>query len=271
MTREVFLGSYIIYRDLIAMITTGRIFDLVIILIVFGFTVYFIWRARRGRVSQLVKLPAVDAFEEGVGRAVEMGRPVHYTTAMVDIGQRTEWVEKVLGYYIMGYVAQMCASRRAQLYVSERDALTLGYVKETLRSAYERAGWPDGFNENMVLWHPWTTQPFALANWFQQVKPGANFMMGNLLFGTVIVAEAAALEGAFQIAYGDTPFLVATCEYVMIADEYYATSAYITKKPLLVGAITGNDYVKMLLLLVLIASVALLNLGIKDVLKWLAI
>jgi hypothetical protein len=250
----------------------GRIVDLSLLLTLCAFSIFFIWRAKKGKPTQIQRLPAVDAIEEGVGRAVEMGRPVHFVSAMAELqafSERTS--EKILGYYILGYVSELCASQRAKLYVTESDPLAIGFVRETVRSAYERAGWPEGYREDMIAWYPWTTLAFGLPNWFQEAKPGANFMMGNLAFATVVVAEAGALAGAFQVGYGQTEFLMASCEYVLIADEFYATSAYISKRPVVVGGIAGNDYVKMLLLLLFVISVALLNFGVKDILKWLAL
>lgn len=251
-------------------IISGRVVVLIVTLGIFFFQVYYMWRAKKGHVPQLQRLPAVDALEEGVGRAVEMGRPVHFVTTMGELqGGGTDLSEKVLGYYVMEHVAEMCASQNAQLYVSEADPLAIGYIRETLRSAYEKAGWPEGLREDMIAWFPWTSMAFALPNWFQTLKPGANYMMGNLYFCTVIVAEAGALGGAFQVGYGQTEFLIASCEYVLIADEYYATTAYLSKKPSLVAGIAGNDYVKMLLLTAFVASLFLFNIGIKDIVAWL--
>jgi hypothetical protein len=250
------------------MMKTGTIVDLLLAIALTAFTFYFIQRARQGDPIRIQRLPGVDAIEEGIGRAVEMGRPVHYATGMGAISSTRDVSAKVLSLYILGSVAEMCSQQRADLYVSERDPLTVGYIREILRTAYEKTGWPEGYREENIMWFPWTSIAYALPNWFQEVKPGANFMMGSLFFGTIIIAEAGALQGAFQIGYGQTQFLMATCEYVLIADEFYATSAYMSKDPTLVGGIAGIDYVKMALLGLLLVSFILLNIG-TDIMTWL--
>jgi hypothetical protein len=63
---------------------------------------------------------------------------------------------------------------------------------------------------------------------------------------------------------------MASCEYVLIGDEFFATSAYMSQNPNLVGSIAGNDYIKMLLMVIFLASIVLFNVGITDVIKWFA-
>ena len=63
-------------------IQSGRIVDTIVLIIISALSLFFIWRARKGYTFNLQRLPAVEAIEEAIGRAVEMGRPVHYTTGM---------------------------------------------------------------------------------------------------------------------------------------------------------------------------------------------
>jgi len=52
------------------------------------------------------------------------------------------------------------------------------------------------------------------------------------------------------------PFFIATCDYVVIGDEYYAASAYLTREPTLTGSLVGQDISKAVLVgLVIVGTV----------------
>ena len=59
------------------------------------------------------------------------------------------------------------------------------------------------------------------------------------------------------------PFFIAACDYVIIGDEFYAASAYLSRDATLLGSIVGQDYCKLLLLAIIlfgILSISLLNM-----------
>jgi hypothetical protein len=68
------------------------------------------------------------------------------------------------------------------------------------------------------------------------------------------------MVGAIQVA-GTTqttqiPFLIASCDYTIIGDEYYAASAYISREPTLLGSLAGQDIAKAIIwLFVLIGTI----------------
>jgi hypothetical protein len=51
------------------------------------------------------------------------------------------------------------------------------------------------------------------------------------------------------------PFFVAACDYTIIGDEFYATSAYLSREPVLLGSLVGQDIAKMLFALTIIVGV----------------
>jgi hypothetical protein len=67
----------------------------------------------------------------------------------------------------------------------------------------------------------------------------------------LIFAETANSVGAIQVAgsteKSQTPFFIAACDYVLIGDEFYAASAYLTRQPILVGSLVGQDWCKVLM------------------------
>jgi hypothetical protein len=88
-----------------------------------------------------------------------------------------------------------------------------------------------------------------------------NFFFGMFYAESLILAENGRALGALQVAGCpdpvQIPFFIATCDYVVIGDEYYAASAYLTREPTLTGSLVGQDVVKALLVALLILGVGL--------------
>ena len=68
----------------------------------------------------------------------------------------------------------------------------------------------------------------------------------------LILSEVGQSTGAIQIAataeLAQLPFFVCTCDYTLIGEEFYAASAYLSKEPMLLGSIKGQDWVKALVI-----------------------
>jgi hypothetical protein len=101
-------------------------------------------------------------------------------------------------------------------------------------------------------------------------RAASNYMFGQFYAESLILAEAGNQVGAIQVAgtpaITQIPFFVATCDYTIIGDEYYAATAYLTRDPVLSGSLLGQDRGKMLilgtaLLGILVASVLTLAMG----------
>ena len=71
------------------------------------------------------------------------------------------------------------------------------------------------------------------------------------------------------------PFFVTACSYTLIGEEFYAASAYLSKQPEMIGSIKGQDYVKLLSMLLILIVVlfsmlnylGLVSFDIKDVFR----
>ena len=73
--------------------------------------------------------------------------------------------------------------------------------------------------------------------------------------------ETGASTGAIQIAGTDSdhqlPFFVTTCDYTLIGEELYAASAYLSREPVQVGTLLGQDVGKLAVLsLIALGSIA---------------
>jgi len=59
------------------------------------------------------------------------------------------------------------------------------------------------------------------------------------------------------------PFFVAACDYTLIGEEIYAASAYLSREPVLLGSLKGQDWGKALAILAVLAGVILETIAIK--------
>ena len=105
-------------------------------------------------------------------------------------------------------------------------------------------------------------------------KPAANFFMGYYYAEALILTETGASTGAIQIAGTDAstqlPFFVTTCDYTLIGEELYAASAYLSREPLVLGSLKGQDMAKVFMMVMIIIGTLLMTFGvvfIKDLFK----
>lgn len=233
--------------------------------------VYFINRAKKNRSLFIRRITGLDAVEEALGRATEMGRATLYVPGLSTVSD----VATIASLNILGEVAKKTAQFGTPLIVPTSDPIVYTVAREVVKESYTTAGRPDAFHQDIVFFV--TDQQFAFAAAVDGImtrgKPATNFLIGMFWAESLILAETGAATGAIQIAGTDAiaqlPFFITACDYTLIGEELYAASAYISREPLLLGAIKGQDYSKVLIT-ILILLMSLLALGFNlPVLNWL--
>ncbi len=53
------------------------------------------------------------------------------------------------------------------------------------------------------------------------------------------------------------PFFITACDYTLIGEELYAASAYLSREPLLLGSLKGQDLGKALIMILIIVQTLL--------------
>ncbi len=209
---------------------------------------YFLSRARKGGSLYLRRIAGLDAMEEAIGRATEMGKPIYFINGL----DPPHSISTIAAINILGLVARRVAEYEAPLKVPNVDPMTYAVEKETVKEAYIHAGKADAYDPDSVYFIAGTQFAYAAAvsGSLLREKPATNILLGYFYAESLILAESGAATGAIQIAGTDAvtqlPFFVAACDYTLIGEELYAASAYLTRAPLLLGALKAQDVGKIL-------------------------
>jgi hypothetical protein len=237
-------------------INMGKI-NIIIGFILFGAIIlYFIYSARKGKELYMRKIAGLQAVDDAVGRATEMGKPILYCLGLGYV----EDIATIASLNILGEVAKKCAQYDTKLICPNADPIVYTVAREIVKESYTKVGRPDAYDPDSVYFL--TRSQFAYAAGVDGImmreKPATNFFVGWFYAESLILAETGASTGAIQIAGTDAlaqlPFFVTACDYTLIGEELYAASAYISKEPLLLGAIKGEDLGKLIIVGALIIA-----------------
>ena len=114
---------------------------LAVTVVVCGAILIFIALARGGRKMWVRPIPALEAFDEAVGRATEMGKPCLFVPGVQDIND----VQTIAGVTVLRRVAERTADYRTHLEVPTARSLVMTACSEAVSEAYVTAGRPDLF------------------------------------------------------------------------------------------------------------------------------
>ena len=249
------MGLYILGEGTIFVEGARGIFASVILV---SMTIYYyIDRASSGEEIYLRKIPGLQALEEAVGRATEMGKSVLFVPGISDLDQ----VETVTGLNLLGHVAEYTAKYETSLNVPVSKSIVMETGREICKESYLKSGRPDLYYDDMV--HYISDEQFAYAagvnGIMEREKPAACFYLGKFYSESLILAETGNSIGAIQIAGtgspSQIPFFVTACDYTLIGEEFFTASAYLSNKPELVGSIKGQDIVKLLVMIAMVLTV----------------
>ena len=241
----------------------AQVNNLIFVMAFTGVLLGSIAAARRNPNVYLRRIAGLDAVDEAIGRSTEMGRPILYLTGAGDMGE----VPTIAATVILGEVAKKVAHYDTLLKVPHRDPIVMAVCQEVVKEAYAEAGRPDAFKEdsNFFITSDQFSYTAAVDGIMLREKPAANFFMGSYFAESLLLTETGASTGAIQIAGTDSdhqlPFFVTTCDYTLIGEELYAASAYLSREPVLVGTLRGQDFGKALIMAVLVLGTALATLG----------
>ncbi|MBN1433485.1 fibronectin type III domain-containing protein [Candidatus Fermentibacterales bacterium] len=233
--------------------------NLVACVLFIGLIFYYFQRARRGASLYLRPIAGIEAIDEAIGRATEMGKPILYVPGLSTISD----VATIASLTILSRVARKVAEYQTPLLVPNRDPIVYTVAEECVKQAYLEAGRPDSYDQDSVFYL--TDSQFAFVAAVNGImardKPATNFYLGMFWAESLILAETGSLSGAIQIAGTDAvtqlPFFITTCDYTLIGEELYAASAYLGREPKQLGAVKSQDACKGIIMTIITVGLCL--------------
>ena len=238
--------------------------NLVLCVLFSGLIMGYIGIARR-RELKIRRIAGLEALDEALGRATEMGKPVLFIHGLRDMSQ----ISTIAAVNILGRVARRTAEYDTALRVVAPDPVVMSVSQETVKASYIEAGRPDAFNPDHVFIAG--AEQFSYAAAVEGImirdRPAAHIMMGYFYAESLLLAETGSTTGAIQIAGTDAftqlPFFITTCDYTLLGEELYAASAYLSGEPRMLGTLKGQDAGKALILLALAVGTFLATAGLS--------
>lgn len=244
---------------------TGKIQLFIAMIVLCAAILGSIYLSRNNQDVFVRRIPGLEAVDEAIGRATEMGRSILYVLGLGGVsGPAT-----IASMTILGQVARRTADYETTLRVPCNDPIVLNVVREMVKASYLDEGRPDAYSEEDIFFL--TDSQFAYAagvdGMMLREKPAAIFLQGTFYAESLILAETGNSIGAIQIAGTDSehqlPFLITACDYTLIGEELYAASAYLSKEPMQLGSLRGQDWGKVLIFLTIVFGVLLELFGVN--------
>jgi hypothetical protein len=250
---------------------TDRINALVAVTVFSTAILLFTKWAKEGKPLFLRKIPGLEAVEEAVGRATEMGRPVLFIPGIDELDQ----IDTIAGISILGRVAQITAQYETPLMVPVRYPLVLAAGQEVVEQAYIQVGKPELYDKDTVRYVAGEQFSFTatVSGYMMRERPATNIYMGAFFAESLLLAETGNAAGSIQIAGTarpeQLPFFIAACDYTLMGEELYAASAYLSHEPVMMGGLKGQDLMKILIVSLLIVGIVLVLFGYGETfLSW---
>ena len=231
---------------------------LVLMIAVVALVLRYIHLARVRKDIYVRRIAGIDAIDEAVGRSVELGRPISFSSGLTSV---SPVLFACLG--VLYHIARKTARFKVKLLLPQNDAQVMAVADDTARDAYRsenRLAYYDPQNLRFL-----SDEQFAFAAGYsgmvQRENVGSAFLFGAFAGESLILAEAGQQIGAMQVAASVSPeqvaFFVCTCDYTLIGEELFAASAYLTREPVQLGSLLGQDRAKLLFLVLILIGVAI--------------
>ncbi|NIQ33612.1 MAG: hypothetical protein GTN80_08240, partial [Nitrososphaeria archaeon] len=158
----------------------GQISSFVVLVIFFAVIYYSIRRSMSGKLPSLRRLPAVDAIDEALGRAVEMGKTVLFTHGTGTL-ESSGSAGSLAAIATLPYVARRCAQMELQLFLPTGSHTAYNVLAEVMRQSYLLEGKPELYNPNNVIYLSSVSRAYSagVMSTLMTQNVGAAIMLGS--------------------------------------------------------------------------------------------
>jgi len=229
---------------------------------------YYYQRGKTGKKINVRTIPALEALDELVGRAAEMGGSIVTSTGGGTGINTPRGPAHLAGLAIIGYVAQLAGKMGIKVLCASQFPEQVPIAQETIRQGYFLAGREDLYYDELVRYYPFGSA-FDLGVQTMVVEENAKscFWVGWWWQESIYPAIAGRKAGCMQM--GGNPsndgssMLMATCDYMLLSEELYVAGAYLSKDEPMLGMIVGEDVGKFAAIISIVLFIILTAIGIN--------
>ena len=234
-------------------------------LVLAGVLMFMIDKARKGdKIPKIRRLAGLDALDEAIGRATEMGRPVMYDPG----GDGLSNAQTIASFSVLSYIVRSCARFDTRFIAMCRSGVQIYSVVEGIvRESYAAAGKADAFDPTMVRFMAsgWGANTTAAIGLIKREQIAANAWFGGYYAETMMLTEISNLQGSIQVAAtaqtAQLPFFIAACDYTLIGEELFAAGAYLATDPVPKANLVVLDYFKIATAVILVIGAIMATMG----------
>ena len=233
------------------------------LLIIVLIAIYQVTKLASSKKLRTRGIPGLEQIDDWIKEAAKLNRPVFFTPGTGSTGAP----DTLAALALLEYVTKRCVEYNASIIVANSDPQVQQVTEDIVKSAYVKAGREKEFATDMVRYI--STRQFAYAagvmGILRREKPAVNFFVGDFQAEALQIAETGRTEAIYQIG-GTTnpdqlPFFATTCDQVLIGEELYTATGYLSSDPGAISELVGSDAGKILAILLILAGAVLVTLG----------
>ncbi len=219
------------------------------------------WRIQKGGFPDLRPISAFDMLRGVTARAIEAGRAVHVSLGLAGIHSDVT-ADSLAGLMALKYLAHQSAAAGALPVITMADATLLPLAQDTIRRPFG----PDGDEATLAARQVRWIAPEAAAysagvmDILGSEAVEATVMIGAFGDEYLLMGEAARRRGITQVGGASdpnvVPFVFASADQALVGEDLYAAGAYLTRNVWHVGSLLAQDFMRWVIVAVIVALVA---------------
>lgn len=185
------------------------------VLFILGFILY----GRRGKGFYIRSIAGLQAVDNAIGRATEMGKPILYSSGL----GKMDRVATMASMNVLASVAEKTAEYNTPLIFPNYDPVVMATAQEVVFEAYSKAGHPEAYNPDNIFFVTQSQFGYAAAvdGIMTRQLPATNLFFGTFEAEALILAETGNSIGALQIAGTDSTIQLSF--FIVVPDKRSAS------------------------------------------------
>jgi hypothetical protein len=220
---------------------------------------------RPGR--NLREIPAFGRLSRSIGLAVEAGQRLHLTLGRGGL-TGLPGAAALVGLSMLQRIARAASISDRPPVASTGNGELAILAQDTLRQAYSSIGAENQYNPTSGQVSGLTPFSYAVGTlpviYDQQVS--ANVLAGHFGSEVALITDASERSGGLTLAGSDSiqaqAILYASAQEPLIGEELYASGAYIQAGPLHLASVRAQDFLRWVVVVVIILGAALKLVGV---------